>query len=101
MKELSKSKKDIQKKYKIQELLDNMTKIDYDSAIKIIPGRIGKCTTTFNNYRNIPINSKEEIPYSVGLKLEQFFELSPGTLHNGNIHCPSYKELIEKNRSRK
>lgn len=97
MKVTSKAKRGLPKKYKIEECLNNSTKLEYELIIKKIPLIIGKCNTTFNNYKNIPENSKEEIPYSVGLKLERIFRLPPGGLLRTEISCPTFEELTKKN----
>ncbi|WP_316789035.1 hypothetical protein [Pedobacter frigoris] len=91
-----KNKRELPKKYKIQECLNNLTKSEYDEIVKKIPGIMGKCNTTVNNYKNIPEGSKEEIPYSVGLKYERIFELPSGGLLNTEIRCLTYKELTKK-----
>lgn len=85
------------KKYRIEDCLQDMTKREYDIVIKQIPKLIGKSGNTFSNYKNIRINSKEEIPYKIGIILESFFQLPPGGLYRYPIKGISYKELINQN----
>ncbi|MEJ2882410.1 hypothetical protein [Pedobacter sp. GR22-6] len=89
--------KETLKKYKIEDCLNDMTKREYDAIIKKIPKFIGKSGNTFNNYKNIRINSREEIPYKTGILLESLFQLPPGGLYRYPIKGASYKELIHKN----
>lgn len=82
------------RKYIIEDCLGEMTKRDYDLVKDKIPKLIGKCGNTFTNYKNIPIDSKEEIPYNIGILLESFFELPPGGLYRNRIVGMSYKDVI-------
>lgn len=88
------------RKYKIEECLNNLNHQQYRFARRVLPKIIGKCQNTLNNYINIPMNSKEEIPYTVGVKLEQFFGLEPGELTNEKFqighHSTLYQQWVEK-----
>jgi len=93
--------KDGLKKYRIEDCLNNLTKREYDLVIKQIPKLIGKSYNTFNNYKNIRMSSREEIPYRIGILLEFFFELPPGGLYRYPIDGISYSELVRKNEHRR
>lgn len=95
MKKIRKNKKTEQKKYKIQEILDNLPKKEHDIIVKKIPKEIGRCNSSFMQYKSILLGEKEELPYIIGIKIEKIFGLEPGTLYNGDITCRSYKELLE------
>ncbi len=97
MSEETVKQKETIRKYKIQDCLDNMTKREYDRIIKMIPPLIGKSYNTFNNYKNIRLNDREEIPYRVGIILEYFFDLQPGGLYRYPIKSISYKDQLRKN----
>lgn len=81
-------------KYKLQEIINNLTKSEYSRVIKLIPELIGKCMNTFNSYVRIPLNAKKEIPYVIVRKLEIFFGLEIGGLYNIKIDGSYYKDLI-------
>ncbi len=83
-----------EKKYKLEESLNKLTYNDYRFARSILPEIIGKCNNTLNNYSNILLDSKEEIPYTIGIKLERFFGIEPGQFSNVKIDNSHYKELI-------
>lgn len=84
----------VKKKYRIEELMYQMTKPEHDKVKKIIPKYIGKSINTFTSYANIPYNSKKEIPYDIVIKLEIFFGLPPNGLRNIEITGSYYKDLI-------
>ena len=89
-----------QKKYKLEESLNNLTHHEYRFARHVLPKIIGKCNNTLSNYINILSDSNEEIPYSVGLKLEQFFGIEHGgmsTTKGDEVHFKVlYNEWREK-----
>ena len=97
MKVRTSSKKNMQKKYKIRYYMNNLTVEEYRVLRKLIPILIGKCINTFNNYANLPIDAKEEIPYNIVIILEDLFGLGPRGLSNVKIECKYYKELVKKN----
>ena len=70
------------RKYKLDDLLKDLPYVKYTLALKELPGRIGKCRNTLNNYRKIAYDSKETIPYEAGIALEKYFGIEPGTLSN-------------------
>lgn len=84
-----------EKKYKLEECLNKLTYNEYRFARHALPKIIGKCHNTLNNYTNIPINSKEEIPYTIGIKLARFFGVEPGNFSNVEIDNLHYKELFD------
>lgn len=71
-----------EKKFKIQELMNNLTHSRYKSMRKELPTLIGKCINTLDNYSNIPIDSKEDIPYHAALTIEKYFCIEAGSLSN-------------------
>ena len=84
-----------EKKYKIQEMMEKLTVIEHAKLIKLIPKIIGKCINTFNDYSNILLGDKKEIPHNVVVKLEILFGLPPYGLSNITITGSHYKELIQ------
>ena len=88
------------KKYKIIECLEKLTVSEYRIVIKAIPGIIGKSHNTFWNYAHIDINAEQDVPYTVVIKLEQFFGLQPGGLTNINIDAPSYQQIVHRHKSK-
>jgi hypothetical protein len=88
------SKRKTPKKYIIEEFMDNTPKIEYDKMRKVIPKLIGKSMNTFNAYKNIPLDSKEELPNRIAILLEDFFGLPPRGISNIKISCQHYKEMF-------
>ncbi|MES2829329.1 MAG: hypothetical protein V4687_14300 [Bacteroidota bacterium] len=82
------------KKYKLEECLNKLTYNEYRFARQVLPKIIGKCHNTLNNYINIALNSKEEIPYTIGIKMERFFGLEAGKLSNTEIDNVYYADLF-------
>jgi hypothetical protein len=74
--------KDGEKKFKIQELMNNLTHSGYKAMRRELPKLIGKCINTLDNYSNIPIDSKEDIPYHAALIIEKYFCIEVGSLSN-------------------
>nr|WP_084407082.1 hypothetical protein [Pedobacter panaciterrae] len=70
------------KKFKILELMNNLTHSAYKAMRRELPKIIGKCVNTLDNYSYIPLDSKEDIPYHVALKIEKYFCIQPGSLSN-------------------
>ncbi|MHA4895596.1 hypothetical protein ACXZ1K_12655 [Pedobacter sp. PWIIR3] len=85
-----------EKKYKLEESLNQLTYHEYRFARSVLPKIIGKCNNTLNNYANILLDSKEEIPYTIGIKLERFFGIEPGEFSNVKIDNVHYKELFNE-----
>ncbi|MGY4386147.1 hypothetical protein ACVWYN_003197 [Pedobacter sp. UYP24] len=90
-----------EKKYKLEESLNKLTYNEYRFARSILPKIIGKCNNTLNNYSNILLDSKEEIPYTIGIKLERFFGLAPGELSNVKIDNSHFRELYNDRMKKK
>ncbi|HMI01986.1 MAG TPA: hypothetical protein VK541_05860 [Pedobacter sp.] len=88
------SKGSKEKKFKIEEILNSLSRVEYAKVIKLIPGIIGKSVNTFNGYARITVSSKTEIPYNIVVKLEILFGLPPNGLCNIVITGSHYKELI-------
>lgn len=82
MRKKDQSSKGLAKKYKLDDLLINLPYHKYLQALKELPGLIGKSRNTLTNYRNILLDSKEMIPYEVGIIIERYFGIDPGTLSN-------------------
>lgn len=84
----------VKKKYRIQEMMDKLTKVEHAKISKLIPKIIGRSINTFNNYSNIPLGVKTEIPNNIVIKLEILFGLPPYGLCNITITGSHYKDLI-------
>jgi hypothetical protein len=84
----------VKRKYRIQEMMDQLTKTEHAKIIKLIPKLIGKSINTFNGYLKIGINDKTEIPHDIVVKLEILFGLPPNGLRNIPIIGSHYKDLI-------
>lgn len=84
------------KKYKIEDCLNQLNHHQYRFARRVLPRLIGKCQNTLNNYINITIDSKEELPYTIGVKLERFFGLEPGNLINDEVVIEHYSVMFNK-----
>jgi len=82
MRKKDQSSKELAKKYKLEDLLINQPYHKYLQSINELPELIGKSRNTLTNYRNILIDSKEMIPYEVGIIIERYFGIEPGTLSN-------------------
>lgn len=80
--EVSNTGKTGEKKFKIQELMNNLTHSRYKAMRRDLPKLIGKCINTLDNYSNIAIDSKEDIPYHAALTIEKYFCIEAGTLSN-------------------
>ncbi|TDQ11330.1 hypothetical protein [Pedobacter metabolipauper] len=89
------------KKYKIEECLNRMNIREYKEARRILPGLIGKCINTLNNYRDILEDGNEEIPYGIGITLERFFGLETGKLSNIKIESRHYLEIFKEETHKK
>lgn len=86
------------RKYKINAYLLSLTVGEYRMALRIIPKFIGISLNTFHNYRNIKLGEQQDIPYERVVRLEQLFEMEPGTLINHEVRCVSFKELLRMNK---
>ncbi|MBC7566196.1 MAG: hypothetical protein H7223_04450 [Pedobacter sp.] len=90
-----------QKKYKLEDYLNKLTHHEYRFARNVLPKVIGKCNNTLNNYINILSDSNEEIPYSVGLKLEQFFGIEHGCIGHANEEEVNFDLLYDEWRNKR
>ncbi|MGZ3999586.1 MAG: hypothetical protein ACXVIY_03110 [Mucilaginibacter sp.] len=70
------------KKYRINEILENLSTKENRKALGILPMQLGISPATFNNYRNIGIDDDQDIPHAIVCMLEQFFSLPAGGLQN-------------------
>lgn len=87
------------KKYRIQDCIDNLTRNEYRIILRLIPGIIGKGTTTFYNYRDILIDDREDIPYKIVRKLEILFGLEPGGLEKEKTEGRHYLQIVKEHRN--
>lgn len=55
---------------------------DFRKALKVIPIELGISAASFNNYRAIQLDDKQDIPHAIVDKLEKLFSLKPGDLQN-------------------
>ncbi|NCD70071.1 hypothetical protein [Mucilaginibacter agri] len=72
-------------KYCINELLNKLTVNDYRKAILILPQLLNISQKTFNNYRKIKFDDKQDIPHEKVVLLEKLFDIKPGELQNFNF----------------
>jgi hypothetical protein len=82
-------------KYRINELLYKLPVTDYRKAIRIIPKQLNISQKTFANYRNIKLNTKQDIPHEKVVLLEIIFALQPGQLQNYTLTIKPINELID------
>ena len=69
-------------KYRINEMLNKLTVKDYRKAILVIPQLLNVSQKTFNNYRKIKLDDKQDIPHEKVVILEKLFDIKPGDLQN-------------------
>lgn len=91
--------KEIKYKYALQHIFDNLTRVEFARAMKVLPARIGKCKNTLLGYARLTIDCKKDIPYQVALILEDFFELPPRGLCNMQVSCAHDGPVINTERS--
>lgn len=72
-------------KYKINELLEQLTVNEYKFAMKKIPGLLNVSMNTFHNYRKIKIGERQDIPYEKIKIMEILFGVGYGALENTKI----------------
>ncbi len=70
------------KKYKLDENLNKLSYVRYQQAVRELPGLLGKCKNTVNNYRNLTLGNKTSMPYEVGIRIEKYLGIEPGSLSN-------------------
>ncbi|WCT14737.1 hypothetical protein [Mucilaginibacter jinjuensis] len=69
-------------KYRIDELLNKLTVKDYRKALLIVPQLLNISQKTFNNYRKIKLEDKQDIPHEKVVILEKLFAINTGELQN-------------------
>jgi glutamate mutase epsilon subunit len=69
-------------KYRINEMLNKLTVKDYRKAILVIPQMLNISQKTFNNYRKIKLDDKQDVPHEKVVILEKLFDIKPGDLQN-------------------
>ena len=83
-------------KYRIDELLNKLTVKDYRKALLIVPQLLNISQKTFNNYRKIKLNDKQDIPHEKVVILEKLFVISPGELQNFTFVVESIFDFDEQ-----
>jgi hypothetical protein len=82
-------------KYKINQLLDQLTVKEYKFAIKIIPKVLNVSMNTFHNYRRIGLDERQDIPYEKVKLMEILFDVESGALENTRISGKSLFQLYK------
>jgi hypothetical protein len=82
-------------KYKINQLLDQLTVKEYKFAIKIIPKVLNVSMNTFHNYRRIGLDERQDIPYEKVKLMEILFDVESGALENSRISGKSLFQLYK------
>ena len=85
-----------QKKYKIDEAMNNLNLPRYKAAIRIIPQMLGIAFNTFHNYRKMTLDNKADIPYEMVRKLENIFNMKEGELANYKIDGRNLDTLMSE-----
>jgi hypothetical protein len=83
-------------KYRIKEFMDHLPFLEYRKLSTQLHRIIGVSRNTLNNYSNILIGSKKDIPYCTIRKLEIIFGMQYGGLINQNITASHYLEIIDR-----
>jgi glutamate mutase epsilon subunit len=83
-------------KYRIDELLNKLTVKDYRKALLIVPQLLNISQKTFNNYRKIKLEDKQDIPHEKVVILEKLFVVSTGELQNFTFVVESIFDFDEK-----
>jgi hypothetical protein len=81
-------------KYRINDLLANLPKKEFNKALRVLPNALGISINTFFNYRNIKLSEDRDIPYQKVVMLEKIFGLDRGGLENFSIEFKTIKELL-------
>ncbi|ALL06495.1 hypothetical protein AQ505_13910 [Pedobacter sp. PACM 27299] len=82
------------RKYKIDEYLFNLNVWQYRKAMQILPDLLSISLNTFHNYRRIPMESSQDIPYEKVILMEKLFELQMGTLAYQYPEIESLKSML-------
>ena len=84
------------RKYKIDEIMNNLNLPKYKAALRIIPKTLGIAFNTFHNYRKLKVGDKSDIPYGQVRKLEILFKIKEGSLANFTPECKSLDLLVKE-----
>jgi hypothetical protein len=84
---------EIKFKYRIDELLNQLTVPQYRLAMRIIPQQLNISPKTFANYRRIKLTDNQDIPHEKVVWLESIFEIKPGELQNFVITATPLSKL--------
>lgn len=84
------------RKYKIDEMMNQLNVPKYKAALRIIPKTLGIAFNTFHNYRKLKVGNKSDIPYKHVRKLEILFKVKEGGLANFKTECKSLDTLIRE-----
>lgn len=82
-------------KYKINQLLDQLTVKEYKFAIKMIPKILNVSMNTFHNYRRIGLEERQDIPYEKVKLMEILFDVESGALENAHVSGKSLFQLYK------
>lgn len=82
-------------KYKINQLLDQLTVKEYKFAIKMIPKVLNVSMNTFHNYRRIGLDERQDIPYEKVKLMEILFGVESGALENAHVSGKSLFQLYK------
>lgn len=78
------NKSSISLKYKIREVLENKSVIDYKLLNRAIPKRLGVSYSTFWDWQRIPVDSKKDIGYQNLKIIAGMLGVNIEDLENGN-----------------
>jgi hypothetical protein len=73
---------EIKFKYRIDELLNQLTVAQYRLAMRVIPQQLSISNKTFANYRRIKLDDTQDIPHEKVVLMEKLFDLKAGELQN-------------------
>ncbi|MCX2454303.1 hypothetical protein OQX61_23735 [Pedobacter sp. PLR] len=81
-------------KYKINEYLFNLNVWQYCKSMQILPDLLSISLNTFHNYRRIPQESSQDIPYEKVILMEKLFKFQQSTLANHHREIESLKSML-------
>lgn len=84
-------------KYRINELLTQLSVKDYRKALLVIPQLLNISPKTFNNYRKIKFDDVQDIPHEKVVLLEKLFDINAGELQNYTYILAPIKSLADVN----
>lgn len=72
----------VENKYKINDLLGQLPRLEEQKASRILPGLLGVSLRTYQNWKSIPKKSSKSIPGDALIRLAQFFGVSVNDLYH-------------------